>query len=111
MELGFKIVKSALVWAGFGVHCKRVLVQNQMLERVVCSNTLSINWFSYCSKPNSNSYLDSLLLNMYNTAGVSSTLKIWKGHMYTLHKLCIAMCIHHVIFKREWPRTSLHVSI
>ena len=25
-----------------------------------CSNTLSINWFSYCSKHNSNSYLDSL---------------------------------------------------
>ena len=64
MELGFKIVKSAPVWAGFGALRKRGLVQNQIIERVVYSNTLSIKWFSYCSKLHSNSYLDSLLLGM-----------------------------------------------
>ena len=61
MELGFEIVKSASVWAGFGAFCKRGLVQTQILERVVYGNTLSIKWFSYCSKHNSNSYLVSLV--------------------------------------------------
>ena len=60
MDLSFQILKSAPVWTGFGAHCKRGLLQNQIVERVVYSNTLSINWFSYCSKLNSNSYLDSL---------------------------------------------------
>ena len=59
MDLGFKIVKSASFRAGFGVHHKRSLVQNKIIERVVYSNTLSINWFSYCSKRNNNSYLVS----------------------------------------------------
>ena len=40
------------------------LVQNQIIERVVYSNTLSINWFSYCIKRSSNSYLDSLDSNI-----------------------------------------------
>ena len=60
MELGFKIVKSAQVWARCDTLRKRGLVQNQITERVVYSNTLSIKWFSYCSKLHSNSYLDSL---------------------------------------------------
>ena len=64
MELDFKIVKSAKVWAGFGAHRKRDLEQNQTIERVVYSDTYSINWFSYCSKPNFNSYLDSLGLTV-----------------------------------------------
>ena len=55
MELCFKIVKSAQVWAGFGALRKHGLVHNQIRERVVYSNTLSIKWFSYCSKGNSNS--------------------------------------------------------
>ena len=63
MELGFKIVKFAPVWAGFGAHRERGLVQNQIIERVVFSDTLSIKWFSYCSKRNSDSYLDSLHLS------------------------------------------------
>ena len=60
MELGFNIVISASVWAGFGVHRKHGLVQNQIIDKVVYSNTLSIKWFSYCSKLNSYSYLVSL---------------------------------------------------
>ena len=60
MELGFKIVKSAPVWAGFGALRKPGLVQNQIIERVVYSNTLSMKWFSYCSKRHSNSFLVSL---------------------------------------------------
>ena len=48
-ELSLKIVKSAPVWAGFGALHKRGLVQNQIIEGVVYSNTLSIKWFSYCS--------------------------------------------------------------
>ena len=42
------------------MYHKRSLVKNQIVERVVYSNTLSINWFSYCSKRDSNSYLHSL---------------------------------------------------
>ena len=62
MDLGFKIVRSAQVWAGLGAHHrKRSLVQNQIIERVVYSNNLSIDWFSYCHKLNCNSYLDSLV--------------------------------------------------
>ena len=33
--MGFKIVKSAPVWTGFGAHHKHGLVQNQIIERVI----------------------------------------------------------------------------
>ena len=49
------------ITCGFGALCSRGLVQNQIIERVVYSNTLSIKWFSYCSKRNSNSFLVSLV--------------------------------------------------
>ena len=79
MELGFKIVKYALVWAGFCAHRKRGLVQSQIIERVVYSNTLSINWLLYYSKGNSNSYLVSLIKHhksKYEAFKVYKVLKI-----------------------------------
>ena len=37
-----KIAKSAAVWAAFGAHHKRSLAQNQIIVRMVYSNTLSL---------------------------------------------------------------------
>ena len=65
MELGFIIVKSAPVWAGFSALGSRGLVQKQIIERVVYNNTLSIKWFSYCSKLHSSSYIDSLVFKIH----------------------------------------------
>ena len=67
MELSLKLFKSAPVQAGFGAQHKRGLVQNQIIERVVYGNTLSIKWFSYCSKLDSYSYLDSLTYHLHST--------------------------------------------
>ena len=75
MELGFKIVKSAPLWVGFGALRKRRLVQIQIIERVVYNNILSIKWFSYCSKLHSYSYLDSLVCKCFCTYLGSFLLK------------------------------------
>ena len=66
MELDFKSVKSAPVWAEFGAHCKRGLVQNKIIERVVYRITLFMHWFSYCSRHHYNSYSFSLELLIQN---------------------------------------------
>ena len=66
MELGFKIVKSAPVWAGFSVQRKHSLVQNKIIERVVYRITLFMHWFSYCSRHHYNSYSFSLELLIQN---------------------------------------------
>ena len=75
MELDLKIVKSALVWARFGALRKRSLVQNQIIDRVVYSNTFSMKWFSYFSNRNPNSFLISWPMTKND---VSKKWHFWK---------------------------------
>ena len=48
------------------MQLKHSLVQNQIVESEVLRITLFINWFSYCSKHDYNSYLVSLVFTKLN---------------------------------------------